>query len=147
MSKDAMPKRWNRVAEYWLENDDFDLNKALEDAPAVEGLEADEQACLEANINFMNERYMMAVASLGTVDEETGKVLENEPMPEPSEAIPIELFNFGFDVWIEGNRGSIYNSENETLSRADQAYWNFSYKDMAMDQVEAINFITEKTGA
>lgn len=137
MAKDSNEERWDRLAEYWLENNDFDLNKALDDAPEVEEKEGDAQACLEAQINFMNERYNMAIEVLGTLKED-------DPMPEPSEAIPIELFNYGFDVWVDGNRGTLYNDQHESLTRSDAAYWDFSYKQMAVnDTVAAINYITE----
>jgi hypothetical protein len=37
---------------------------------------------------------------------EEGK--ENELLPWESKTLPLTLMKAGFDVWIEGNRGSLY---------------------------------------
>jgi len=63
-------------------------------------------------------------------------------MPEPSESLPIFLFNAGFDVWIDGNRGSIYQRGHKDASIIPEKYWNFTMNEMGVeDQKAQIDYI------
>ena len=68
-------------------------------------------------------------------------------MPQPTMALPISLFNYGYDVYIDGNRGTKYNSvtsatkevddngtkKEVTLTRDDEEYWQFDFRNMALE--------------
>lgn len=70
-----------------------------------------------------------------------------DQMPMPTDALPMALFYEGFDVWLDGNRGTLYQTENTVYNRKQKEYWAFNGRDMALeDQVAQIDFITEQTG-
>jgi len=68
-------------------------------------------------------------------------------MPQPTMALPISLFNYGYDVYIDGNRGTIYNDitsatkevddkgekKEVPLEREDEEYWQFDFRQMALE--------------
>ena len=60
-------------------------------------------------------------------------------MTQPTKALPINLFDYGFDVWIDGNRGTIYQQQNEVYDREgeDGEYWNWTFREMAMEDQRA----------
>jgi hypothetical protein len=68
-------------------------------------------------------------------------------MPEPSTALPIALFNEGFDVWLDGNRGTIYQRGHKSLDNTSAEYWDFGIIEQGSeDQVAQINYIIDTTG-
>jgi len=68
-------------------------------------------------------------------------------MPQPTMALPISLFNYGYDVYIDGNRGTKYNiitsatkevddkgeKKEVPLEREDEEYWQFDFRQMALE--------------
>ena len=56
------------------------------------------------------ELYILAAADFGEDSNE-------EAMPMPTNALPVELLYQGYDVWIDGNRGTLYQSENTLYNR------------------------------
>jgi hypothetical protein len=49
----------------------------------------------------------------------------NEPMLEPSKGVPVALLDAGFDVWIDGNRGTMYQRGHEDRNISEEEYWDF----------------------
>lgn len=63
--------------------------------------------------------------------------------------VAITLFSYGFDVFVNGNRGTLYNKRRADgkPARSTAAYWDFSYKEMGLNDVTAsIELITNATG-
>ena len=60
--------------------------------------------------------YLMSVADIG---EQSNL----NKMEQPSKALPISLFDYGFDVWVDGNRGTSGNDKHVSLDRATEDYW------------------------
>ena len=73
------------------------LEKALENAPEPTKSET-LQKCAADDAQAWMLNYEMA--------NEEG--LGDTPMPDIMSSIPTMLFDAGFDVWIDGNRGTLY---------------------------------------
>ena len=68
-------------------------------------------------------------------------------MPQPGGTPAFWLASEGYDVWLDGNRGTLYQRHHKNESITEEEYWDFSYTDMALvDQVAQINYITGFTG-
>ena len=73
-------------------------------------------------------------------------------MPDYHESIPIQFLEAGFDVWIDGNRGTKYQRETvEYLATGEQIpddeFWDFTAMDMGLyDQPAQIEYILSATG-
>ena len=61
----------------------------------------------------------------------------------------LELAHQGYDVWIGNNRGTKYSQRHQTYQAtgaSEQDYWDFSWADMAYDDVANIAGIKSITG-
>ena len=54
------------------------------------------------------------------------------------------LVDEGYDVWIGNNRGTKYSLGHETLTTEDAAFWDFTWADMALDDLALIKEINSR---
>ena len=131
--KADLPDRWETLSAYWLEEGIVDLETVLKGLP--EWGEDEGDACMATAIKNGITEYGKAVEDIGTAEN-------FDAMSQPTKALPINLFDYGFDVWIDGNRGSLYQQQNADWTRSDSQYWDFTFREMAMeDQVAQIDYI------
>ena len=65
----------------------------------------------------------------------------------PSDPMPLQLVDAGFDVWMGNNRGTPYCLEHEKYTTDDKEFWAWSWAEMGIyDDVANIKKIKEKTG-
>ena len=70
-----------------------------------------------------------------------------DPASRPK-AIPFELFDAGFDVWLASNRGTKYSTKHTSLDWTEPEYWSWSWAEMGLYDVPAnIDLVLDKTGA
>jgi len=68
-------------------------------------------------------------------------------MPGYHDAMPIMLLDAGYDVWIDGHRGSKYQRDHQDASISPEKYWDFSFYDEGrIDQPAQIEYILQTTG-
>ena len=48
------------------------------------------------------------------------------------QALPLHLFDRGFDVWMASNRGTKYCQNHTSLAIDDPEFWNFSWAEMGL---------------
>jgi lysosomal acid lipase/cholesteryl ester hydrolase len=48
-----------------------------------------------------------------------------------------KLLDLGYEVWAANNRGTKYSCTHETLDNTSKEYWDFSFEDMASNDVPA----------
>ena len=67
--------------------------------------------------------------------------------------LPFYLFDHGYDVWVNGNRGTVYNrqhindTDGEKMMETSE-YWDFDYTDMGTKDMPAlIDFVAAATGS
>ena len=76
---------------------------------------------------------------------------EDETKYRIESALPIYLFDHGYDVWINGNRGTFYNrgsilDDAEFSFSNDDEFWEYDWYTMAtQDQPALIRYITGAT--
>ena len=67
-------------------------------------------------------------------------------MEQPAKALPISLFDYGFDVWIDGNRGTPGNDKHDSLKEGTAEYWAWDMREMALeDQTAQIAAVLSKS--
>ena len=64
------------------------------------------------------------------------------------EPFHLKLVDYGYDVWIASNRGTMYSWDHVTYDSAtDPEYWNWTWADMGMyDDTANITAIKKATG-
>ena len=76
--------------------------------------------CAQSTVDEKISQYILAM------EEGMG----DTRMPEPSKALPIKLFDSGFDVWIDGNRGATYQKGYDESKITPADYWDFTVVEM-----------------
>ena len=138
--KERMPQKWAALNEQFKKSEEdgglgIDLDVVLKESPDST-LEGDELACA---LTIIDEQINTYEASLV-------EGLEDTPIPAPSEAIPLMMYNYGFDIWWDGNRGTKYQRDVDPDVVTD--YWDFDMTTMGInDQPAQIEYILQKTGA
>jgi lysosomal acid lipase/cholesteryl ester hydrolase len=56
----------------------------------------------------------------------------------PNESAAFIFADAGFDVWIGNFRGTLYSKTHTTLSSKDHKFWEFSWDEMAFDDLPAL---------
>lgn len=56
----------------------------------------------------------------------------------PAESLAFLLHDAGFDVWLGNVRGSTWGLRHRRLTPRDEAFWRFSWDDMAQQDVPAM---------
>ncbi|EES10556.1 hypothetical protein BDA96_06G040300 [Sorghum bicolor] len=59
-------------------------------------------------------------------------------MNSPNESLGYILADGGYDVWIANTRGTVYSRGHTTLSSSDPAYWDWSWDELASNDVSAV---------
>lgn len=68
-------------------------------------------------------------------------------MNSPNESLGFILADNGYDVWIANSRGTVYSSGHTTLSSADPAYWNWSWDELASNDLSAmLQYVYDQAG-
>ena len=115
----------------------LDLEMVLKESPKTT-LEGDALACALTFIDEQIDQYEISLV----------EGLEDTRMPAPSDAIPLMMYNYGFDIWWDGNRGTTYQRDFDPDMVTDETYWDFNVNDMGTkDQPAQIEYILQKTGA
>mmetsp|Transcript_30695 Transcript_30695/g.5540 ORF Transcript_30695/g.5540 Transcript_30695/m.5540 type:complete len:96 (-) Transcript_30695:688-975(-) len=66
---------------------------------------------------------------------------------DPDIAPGLTLARSGFDVWFGNNRGNKYSIGHTTLKTNSNAFWAFSWQEMAKYDVPAmVGYTLDKTG-
>lgn len=71
----------------------------------------------------------------GLVDSCDGWVVNARP--DENMAPAFYYANQGFDVWLGNMRGNDYSREHVSLSPKDDAFWDYSFHDMAVQDLPA----------
>lgn len=114
--KENYPDRYATLASNWKENNITDLDLILETWPEIEY-----DDCTITAVTDSVDQYGIAI-------EDIGLASNLDYMDQPNKALPINLFDYGFDVWMDGNRGTQYQTDNEVYSMSDAEYWNFNFR-------------------
>ena len=73
--------------------------------------------------------------------------MEGGNYTEMSLSVPQRFFDEGYDIWIEGNRGTIWQRDHTDADITAEEYWDFSFYDMATQDIMAeVEYILGATG-
>ncbi|ETL38614.1 hypothetical protein L916_09809 [Phytophthora nicotianae] len=64
-----------------------------------------------------------------------------------NQSLAFVLADAGYDVWLGNNRGTTWSNQHVTYTTDDDAYWAFSWQEMALyDMPAMINYVLNSTG-
>jgi len=64
-----------------------------------------------------------------------------------SNAIPLRLYDDGFDVWFANNRGTRYSTKHDTYDYKSKEYWDFTWYDVGNgDNITEIDYLYDLSG-
>jgi len=121
--KDKSKELWE-ASKIGMNRENINLEKELNNAPDVSE-KGDELECLQRKVDDLVMNLEFAL--------EEGK--NDVKMPPINDALPIHLFNHGFDVWIVGNRGTLYQRGHYNDKITEDKYWDFSPIEMATEDL------------
>ncbi|KAH7859997.1 hypothetical protein Vadar_008005 [Vaccinium darrowii] len=68
-------------------------------------------------------------------------------MNSPDQSLGFILADNGYDVWLVSTRGTKYSSGHTSLSTSDPAYWNWSWDELAANDLSAsVQYVHDQTG-
>jgi len=107
--------------------DDYkvDLDEVLESLTDPD-LDAAASECMDPIVEDITAAYIQTLE--GNTDD---------LMKPYHPAIPIMILDAGYDVWIDGNRGTTYQRGNLDLDWVEDEFWDFSYKEMGIEDQPA----------
>ena len=98
-------------------------------------------ACIQQTV----DDYAAAFSKTQLRDDET-----EDSIFVTTSTLPVYLFDHGYDIWLNGNRGTFAQTETLTDSEPkwdNPEYWQFDYTTMAEFDIPAIlSYIQEETG-
>lgn len=56
----------------------------------------------------------------------------------PEQGLAFLVANAGYDVWLGNGRGSTYARAHTTLKTSDNAFWDFSWHEMGLEDLPAL---------
>jgi hypothetical protein len=114
------PKVWKDLSKLlkadkavWKEQD---LRAIVENPANFE----ESQECLEFGAREMLDIYNLVLAK------------KDMTVQDLYRSIPVALWDAGYDVWIDGNRGTTYNRGHVNADISQKEYWDFTTIDMGI---------------
>ena len=83
----------------------------------------------------MKENLPVMYLQHGLVDSADGWVVNARP--DENMAPAFYYANQGFDIWLGNMRGNDYSLEHESLTPQDDAFWDYSFHEMAVYDLPA----------
>jgi pimeloyl-ACP methyl ester carboxylesterase len=94
-----------------------------------------EEECGETSAAESLEQYRVAM---------TENTKDDDKFASP-DALPLFLFNYGFDVWINSNRGTVFNQKHTKdtanaryIDSSPAEFWDFNWSTMATKDIPAV---------
>jgi len=117
---------WTSLTKSMSKTYEVDLDKVLESLTDPD-LDSAASECMDPIVEDITAAYIQTLE--GDADD----------LMEPYHpAIPIMILDAGYDVWIDGNRGTTYQRGNVDLDwEEDDEFWDYSYKEMGSEDQPA----------